>query len=188
MRNAGFIAFMLACWLLWPGPSPGAAQPEAAAQATERSIKAAYLCKFAGYVEWPDSPAGAGAPLLIGVLESKAMADELTRITAGRRINERPVQIRQVRADESLVGLHVLFVGAHDRNRLDELLQPAQQLPILTVTESDGALDEGSIINFTIDNERVRFEVSLQAAERSHLKLSSRLLAVAQRVRRPQER
>jgi hypothetical protein len=68
--------------------------------------------------------------------------------------------------------------------RLDELLRPARLLPILTVTESPAALDAGSIINFMIEQERVRFEISLPAAERSGLRVSSRLLAVARRVTR----
>jgi hypothetical protein len=165
------------------GPAVLRGQP-AAAGITERSIKAAYLYKFAGYVEWPDSDAGAAEPLTFGVLESREMADELARVTAGRRINDRPVQVRRLSGGDSLAGLHVLFVGGEGRERIDDLLQPARALPILTVTESAGALATGSIINFTIDRERVRFEVSLPAAERSQLRLSSRLLAVAQHVQR----
>jgi hypothetical protein len=60
-------------------------------------------------------------------------------------------------------------------------------LPVLTVTESEGALAQGSIINFTLDEQRVRFEVSLYAAELSRIRLNSRLLAVAQRVSRSPE-
>jgi len=50
------------------------------------------------------------------------------------------------------------------------------------VTEVDGALSQGSVINFTLVDRRVRFEISLEAAEKHNLKLSSRLLAVAQQV------
>ena len=169
--------------LAWVAALSGA-QPEDRVPVTERSIKAAYLCKFADYVEWPDSARYPGGPLTIGVVGSSGMAEELARITAGRRIHERTIQVRSLARGESLAGLHVLFVGDASSERLNELLLPARAQPILTVTESDGALAEGSIINFTIDRERVRFEVSLPAAQRSQLKLSSRLLAVAQRVQR----
>jgi YfiR/HmsC-like len=181
LMRAAFLS-LLAIGALCLGADAGRGQPAAAAPPAERSIKAAYLYKFAGYVEWPDS--GGAQPLTIGVLESNEMASELARITAGRRINERPVHVRRLTGGDSLAGLHVLFVGGEDRERLDDLLEPARALPILTVTESTGALATGSVINFTIDHERVRFEVSLPAAERSNLKLSSRLLAVAQRVQR----
>jgi len=187
VRASGFIALLLACCLAWSGPQPVAAQTSGSVRASEQTIKAAYLCKFAGYVEWPGGPATAGVPLTIGVLESAAMADELQRITNGRTINERPVRIRRVSAEDSLADLHILFVGERDRERLDRLLLPAQALPILTVTDSDAGQAAGSIINFTVEQQRVRFEVSLQAAERSQLKLSSRLLSVAQRVHRAPE-
>jgi len=184
VRAHAHIAFVAALWIASLAPQSGGAQPPDAGQATERTIKAAYLYKFAGYVEWPGGTPGEDMPLTIGVLESPAMADELVRITTGRMLNERTVDVRHVAAGDPLQGLHILFVGARDRKRIDELLQPAQAMPILIVTEAAGALAAGSIINFTIDRQRVRFEVSLPAAERNRLKLSSRLLAVAQRVER----
>jgi YfiR/HmsC-like len=180
MRAAAILAIVAAAWV-----GPAAVRGQTADGAiTERSIKAAYLYKFAGYVEWPETEVQGTRPLTIGVLESSEMADELARVTAGRTIGDRPVQVRRLLSGDSLAGLHVLFVGGQGNDRLDDLLVSARAQPILTVTESAGALATGSIINFTLDQDRVRFEVSLPAAERSRLKLSSRLLAVAQRVER----
>jgi hypothetical protein len=55
---------------------------------------------------------------------------------------------------------------------------------LLVVTECDGGLQQGSAINFRIVDERVRFDVALDAAERNGIKLSSRLLTVANRVQK----
>jgi len=181
------VSCLVACCAVWIASPAGRAQTLSPAAVSEQSIKAAFLCKFVGYVEWPDERGLAGSALLIGVLESEAMADELVRITQGRTVSERHVTVRRLAPGDSLDGLHILFVGAREHARLDELLLPARQQPILTVTEAKGALADGSIINFTVDKQRVRFEVSLHAAERSRLKLSSRLLAVAQRVQRVPE-
>ncbi len=174
---------LVACCLL----QHGFTQPAASVPVTERSIKAVYLYKFAGYAEWPGTPDDAKGPLTIGVLGAAEMADELSQITAGRQINDRPVVVRRLLPGDSLAGIHVLFIGDQESPRLEELLLPASGLPILVVTETAGALADGSVINFTVDRERVRFEVSLPAAERSRIKLSSRLLAVAQRVQRAPE-
>ena len=151
---------------------------------TARSIKAAFLYKFAGYVEWPDAADSDRIPLTIGVLGSGEMAEELARITAGRLVNERPVRVKRIADGDSLAGLQILYVGAADAQGLVDSVSPARGLPILVVTDSPGALATGSIINFTFEHDRVRFEVSLPAAEQSRLRLSSRLLAVAQRVQR----
>ena len=77
----------------------------------------------------------------------------------------------------------MLFIGKTESARLNQLAQSAQPRSILTVTESDGALAHGSVINFVLNDGRVRFEIALDSAEKSGLKLSSRLLAVAQEVR-----
>jgi hypothetical protein len=55
---------------------------------------------------------------------------------------------------------------------------------MLVVTECDNGLQLGSVINFRIVDERVRFDVALDAAERNGIKLSSRLLTVANRVQK----
>ncbi|MGB5132102.1 MAG: YfiR family protein [Steroidobacteraceae bacterium] len=188
MRTAPLRIFALALLAACASLQVGSAQPTVPLPVSELSIKAAYLYKFAGYVEWPpDAQSDTLEPFVIGVLASDTFADELAKITAGRTINNRPISVRRIKADEPLGGVEILFVAEHDRNRLDQLLVPARQLPILTVTETVGAISAGSIINFTTEKQRVRFEVSLAAAEHSRLKLSSRLLAVAARVHRTTE-
>jgi hypothetical protein len=88
---------------------------------------------------------------------------------------------------DSLDEVEILFIAREERDRSAQFLAAAQNRPILTVTESEGALSDGSIINFTLDQDRVRFEVSLYSAERSRLRLNARLLAVAQQVYRDSE-
>jgi hypothetical protein len=164
--------------------TPAAHAQPAAEQASEESIKAAFLYKFADYVDWPDAARDTNAPFRIAVIGDGRLADELARATSGRDVAGRPIDVRRVIAGETLETFEVLFVGAEEEGRLEELLAPATTLPILTVTESDDGLERGSIINFTIEQRRVRFEVSLAAADQSGLRLNARLLAVAARVLR----
>lgn len=172
----------------------GAAQP-GALQASEQTIKAAFLFKFAEYVDWPaapvqpvDSPFGAApvdpadSPFVFGVLGSGALADDLLRMTADRTLGERPIRVRRLEADDVIDDLQVLFIAADQEGKVTDLLSSARGRPILTVTESEGALANGSVINFTVNGERVRFEVSMSAAQVNSLRLNSRLLAVAERV------
>lgn len=171
-----------ALWTLFACQAPCFAQG-ALNEATEEGIKAAYLYKFVAYVEWPETSTANG-PFVIGVLGSPGLADELARMTMGRDVNGRPVSVLPVEPDVPIDSLHVMFIGARERNRLGEILAPARSLPLLTVTESTGALTDGSVINFLIDERRVRFEISLDAAAMSGLNISARLLAVAERVLR----
>jgi hypothetical protein len=160
-----------------------AVAPECAAQA-EQQVKSAFIYKFAGYVEWPESAfAKPDTPFLIAVLGDEPVAAELEQAVVGRTINDRRIVVRRAKVGESFAGVHILFVGKAETARLGAILQGASPQPILTVTESEGALAQGSVINFVVAERRVRFEISLPSAERSRLKLSSRLLAVAAQVR-----
>jgi hypothetical protein len=151
-------------------------------QVLEQKVKAAFLFKFGGYVEWPESVfSGKDAPLVIGVTGADALAEELSQVVAGRTMNGRQVSIRRIAGGESLANLHVLFVGRLEVGRLSELT--AQARPVLTVTDIEKGLAQGSIINFVVVDKRVRFEVALDAAKRSGLKIGAPLLSVAMHVK-----
>jgi len=174
--GAGLLAFVLT-------PASSAL---AQAAATERGIKAAFVYKFLGYVEWPAaSAARPDAPIVVGVIGADDIAAELGDVVKGRTVNGRPVEVRRLRAGEAPTGLSVLFIGASERSRTAALARAAHMRGILTITESDEGLEQGGIINLTVDEGRVRFDVALDSAERAGIKLSSRLLAVARVVRMP---
>jgi hypothetical protein len=157
----------------------GSAGGAAAAPNMERGVKAAFLYKFLGYVEYP--PQEANGALVVGVMGADDIAAELLRVTAGRAVGGRSVMVRAVREGEPLTGLNMLFIGS-EVARPAPVLRAAQQAGVLSVTEADNGLQLGSVINFRLVEDRVRFEVSLPAAEKSNLKLSSRLLSVAYHV------
>jgi len=160
-----------------------AASAGAQPQATEPAVKAALLYKFASYVEWPPQAAGAPtAPFVFGVMGADDVAAELEQLVAGRTVNGRPAKVRRVREGESLGGLHVLFVGVRDTGRIRAVAGAARPASVLVVSDTSGGLEAGSVINFVPAEERVGFEVSVDAADRSALKVSSRMLGVARRV------
>jgi len=162
--------------------APLAAQ--AAAPALERRVKAAFLYKFLGYAEFPlQAFADAATPLSIGVVGADDVAAELTRIAAGRLVAGRTITVRTLREqDLAQLPVHLLFVAGQDGSNAARLLRASPAW--LTVTECEGCLQHGSVINFTIVDERVRFDVSLDVAEKKNVKLSSRLLTVANRVQK----
>lgn len=152
-------------------------------EATEASVKAAFLYKFAGYVDWPATAfASPDAPFVFGAIGNEEVAAELAKVVAGRQIGGHPVVVKRVRENEPLRGIHVIFVGRGATDRLSTLIRAAQLPALLIVTETERGLEAGSAINFVVADDRVGFEVSLDAAERNGLKISSRMLGVAKRV------
>ena len=149
--------------------------------APERSLQAAYLLKFPGYVEWPGERfASATAPIVVGVLGADDLASELAAVAAGRTVRERPISVRRLSPQDELGDLHVLFFSALDDDAERGAAIAAEQ-SLLTVTVSQ-AEREASVIQFITVNERVRFEVRVAVAQRNGLRLQSGLLAVAARV------
>ena len=180
-------AFALVAWLAvaaWASISVVHAQDDAAA--LERRVKAAYMFKFASYVEWPEGTfAQPAAPVTIVVFGDDDLAAELGQITAGRTVEGRPLRIRKTRDPDGIGDAHMLFVGRAEIARLPQLVRQTRQRPMVILTDAPGTLTQGSVINFMLVEQRVKFEISLEEAERRGLKLSSRLLAVAQSVRKP---
>ncbi|MEN3277808.1 MAG: hypothetical protein V7631_3598 [Massilia sp.] len=182
-RVAGWMLACAAALLAAGAALPPAAMAQGGThQALERQVKAAFLYKFLGYAEFPAGAfADSASPVTIGVIGSEEMAAELARVVAGRPVRGRPIQVRSLREGEPGAAVHLLFVAGNDNARVARLLRGAQGA-LLPVTECELGLQYGSVINFRIIEERVRFDVSLDSAEKNNVRLSSRLLTVANRV------
>jgi hypothetical protein len=172
-------AILVACaWL-----TPPALQ---AAQFSVDAVKAAYLFRFAQYVEWPATQAP-GDSFVIAVAGAEDVAVHLERLLYGMTIHGRRAEVRRVTRSHELDGVHILYVGARAFARTRPLRAAAIERPILVVTDDQNGLDGGGVINFIEVNRNLRFEISLNAADRSGLKINASLLSVAARVeRRPQ--
>jgi hypothetical protein len=186
-RAGGRLLLAAAVGLALPG-SQGWGGHSAYAQARplsiERSVKAAFLYKFLGYAEFPAASfVDAEAPLVIGVAGSDELAAELSRMVVGRSVNGRPIVVRAIKDPGAIGELHLLFI-AGDEARAAAMLKAHSQHPMLTVTETERGLQLGSVINFKIVDDHVRFDVSLDAAGKNNVKLSSRLLTVAHLVQK----
>jgi hypothetical protein len=179
MRRALFAASLAAFAL---GLAAGFVHAQRA-EAPEASVKAAFLFKFPGYVEWePSDFATPEAPFVIAVMGADDVAADLERIVPGRLVAGHPVVVKRAKDGDLLRGAHMVFIGRGEGARLASLLRAAQSQGVLAVTDSPRGLELGSAINFLPAEDRVGFEVSLDSAEKSGHRISSRMLTVARRV------
>jgi hypothetical protein len=164
---------------------PGlAARAAAQSVAPEAEVKAAYLQKFLGYVEWPATAlADADAPLVVGVAGDPAVHAALRSITAERQERGHAIEVRRLGDTDTVDGLHVLFVGR--AANLGRWSARVQGRPVLVVTDQARGLENGGMLNFVPVDGRIRFEASLAHAQQAGLRLGARLLTVAERVVTP---
>lgn len=148
-----------------------------------RQVKAAYLYKFASFVEWPEgSFVRPDSPLVIGVMGADALADQLEQTVAGHSANGRPLQVKKLRKTDAPGSVHILFLGALDKASLQEVIAATRNQPLLTVSDNEEAHAMGSIVNFVLADDRLRFEVALKPAALARIRISARMLSAALKV------
>jgi len=151
--------------------------------AGEYQVKAAFLFNFAKFVEWPSSSfANASAPLRICVFGRDPFGDELRNITKDKTVNGRRLEVDQGMDLQAARTCHILFIASSETPRLKEIFEGLRGTEALTVGDTKGFVEQGGMINFVLEHERVQFEVNRKAAEDGGLKISSKLLAVAKLV------
>lgn len=155
----------------------------AQATAPEYAVKAAFLYNFTKFVEWPASAfPDERSQFKVCVLGDDPFGKGLDAIgdesVAGRRISL--LRTGEIREPE---GCQILFISRSERDRLPQVLESLRQAPVLTVGDTGGFLDHGGIINFILEGGKVRFEINQEAAERAGIKISSKLLRLATRVK-----
>jgi len=175
-RAAGWLgaAWAVACAVL-------SLQAHAAGEYSENAVKAAFLYRFADYIEWPPEAVPATS-FVIAVLDDEGMARELEQLLPGHTIQGRSPEVHRITDVAQLGHAQMLYVGSTPRSELRAVADAVGTRPVLLVTDEERGLSAGSAVNFLRDGRRMRFEVSLAAAGRSGLRISSELLAVALRV------
>ena len=156
------------------------------AAVSPEEVKAAFLFRFAGFVDWP-AQARTSEGFVFGVVTAPDVETELRRYASLRPVGRQHAQVRGLESPADLAGVHVLFIGGRDPARLARWLSAARELPILVVTDAPDGLERGGTINF-ITTDRVQFEASIEAASRAGLRLDARLLSVAIRVKKGEAR
>jgi hypothetical protein len=155
--------------------------PAYAAQYPEDAVKAVFLYRFAGYVTWP---ASANAPqFTIAVLGAENVAEQLKALLPEHPIQGRSARVSTIQGVSQLGDAQILYIGSGATGKLRMLIEALEGRPVLIVTDQPGALEEGSTVNFLIEQQHVRFEISTAAAKRSGLLIGSDLLAVAERIK-----
>ena len=158
-------------------PPPERGAPEPVHRAPENALKAAYLYNFTLFVDWP--PEATNGSFLICVLGTDPFGPTLPEILRGKTAGGRELRSAVVASREELPPCRVVYVPATDAARHRDALQSLLGQPVLTVGETEDFLGAGGIIRLFVEGGKLRFDVNAEAARRSRLKISARLLELA---------
>ena len=151
----------------------------------EYQVKAAFLLNFARFVEWPqDSFQNPADPIATCVLGQDPFGHWLKDTVDGRSLEGRALVLRRISKPDEAGACQILFVSASEPKRTWSALSETPRPGVLTIGETPEAGQSGAVITFTWEEDRVRFEINAQAADRAKLRLNSRLLSLAKSVRK----
>lgn len=156
------------------------AQP---ASAPEYEVKAAFIYNFAKFVEWPEGAFSTGDSDMVLCVANEIPFGKALESIRGKTVKGRRIVVRQYKDVEDIAACHILFIGSSERKRLGQILEAVKGRSILTVGDEQGFAQQGGIINFIIAENKVSFEINLDAARRAGLEISSKLLRLAEIVR-----
>jgi len=156
------------------------AQTLDSSDSSEYLIKAGFIYNFAKLVGWPQNAfAQPDSPIVIGILGTDPFGTIIDRILADKKIDARRFVIKRLKWGMDFKDCDILFIGSSEAPHLEEVLHALKGMPILTIGETPGFGKRGCIINLMVEDNKVHFEVNLDAAKQADLNISSRLLALA---------
>ena len=149
-------------------------------QPSEYEVKAAFLFNFAKFIDWPPEVfADTNSPIVVGVLGKNVFGNNLEKIINDRKVNNRSFQFRKYTSVTEVTNCQILFISSSEKNDFAKIMSALHNASILTVSETDGFIQAGGMINFVLQDNKIRFEISDEAAKKGRLRVSSKLLSLA---------
>ena len=151
-----------------------------AQNATEDQVKAAYLLNFAKLAQWPYALPDGPSPLVIGVSGGdEEFMNVLKAVIAGKIIGTHPLLAKPVNSETEMKSCHIVFFRASERKHTQAAIERLAPAGELLVGEDESFLGQGGMINLVRDHGSIRFEVNSEALDRSQIRFSSKILAMA---------
>ena len=150
---------------------------------SESQIKAGFLFNFTRFIEWPDhafaTPTSAFSVCIIG---ATPLVDLLTQAAMGKVVNGRSLTIRGVKSTDDLHTCQILFLSMTEERRAAHILESVKGMSVLTVSEIPGFAAAGGMIDFVVEENKVKLEMNVDATSHTGLKVSAKLIAVSHLV------
>jgi hypothetical protein len=168
--------------LLVLGPaSAGAFAGESQTELHELQVKSAFLYNFAKFVDWPPDPGG--APITFCTFVGDPLSDVLRQSLTGKTINNRPLLTRQIPAPKDAQNCQVVFVSGYSKKQLVTAISSMPRDGTLTIGDSDQFAVSGGMIQLIKGSNKFRFAINVDAVNRNGLRISSKLLQLAEVIR-----
>jgi hypothetical protein len=151
-------------------------------QFTEYEVKAAFIYNIAKFVEWPQTYLpDLKSAVNFCVLGTDPFGKALSQIE-GKNVKDRKLQVKHVATIKDSRNCHMLFISSSEKEQVSRVVESLKDTATLTIGDVAGFARQGVMINFYMENSRIRFEVNTERSKRSKVVISSQLLKLARIV------
>jgi len=175
-----FVVFMLSA--VFAAGEASCAEPR---KPTEHDVKAAFIFNFAKFVDWPPGKSQESGTIMNVCVVGDAPLGAALEAIEGKIAGGKRIKIKLEPPQQSQGNCSILFVGDSEKEQLGRILETVKNASVLTIGDTKGFGQQGVMINFYMEEKRVRFEINPKAAGRAGLKVSSNLLKIARIVGAP---
>jgi hypothetical protein len=139
-----------------------------------------FIYNFSRLIEWPANYKN--GPFVIGVLGNSGLQEQLQVYTNGKRVGSQPITVKTFNSPGDISTCHILFVPFNDTKSMPNVVSSIAGKSTLVITEKNGAIEQGSAINFVVVGDKLKFELSSGNASKYKIKVSSKLNEMAYKV------
>jgi hypothetical protein len=174
LAKAGFIIFASLFSAFTAGP------PQKRAASDETEVKAVFLFNFAQFVEWPPSKLPPDSAIVIGVLGKDPFGKYLDETVHNETINGHPIKVERYTNEQRIGNCHILFINPSRSIRIQNVLKTLEGKNILTVSDATSFANQGGMIHFINERNRIKLSINLRSVRESEISISSKLLSLAE--------
>lgn len=140
--------------------------------------------KLAIFIQWPASAEpDERQEFVIAVYNHEKFAETLKEIYRNHSIKSRKVRVVSFTDARKIPDCHVLFIPEVKKNTLNEILERASKMPVLTVADTEGFAEQGCCVNFYMDDGKLRFEINQSQVNALGFEVDYKLLNIARLVK-----
>ncbi len=150
-----------------------------------KDIQTAYIYNFAKFIKWPATIAKSDSfhVCIYGDADFDGRLDKLNQKSLGKK----KISVLRVDKKEEIQSCQILVLPSLEDSKLTELIAWAKKHHIVTISDTNGYAAQGVMINFYLENKKVRFEINHNEAKNAKITISSKLLRVAKVVKSVKE-